>query len=156
MENAQAQDQERCEEALRPHRQRQGEAQLGPQAASPDQQVEAAEAPASRHDDDGKGRQQAGADLYAVYARLRAGRWPGSNAALRRMPGTRRCWGSPRGIAGVAAPPTGWRSKRSRKRCATPTATAATRSAIFAGCGSSGSTLACENTDLPTLSSCTV
>src|SRR4029079_8708911 len=32
-----------------------------------------------------------------------ASRWPGSNAASRRMPGTRRCWGSPRAIAAAAA-----------------------------------------------------
>src|SRR5438445_9880293 len=108
-QNAQAQDQERREEALRPHRDRQGQTQLGQQAPPADQQVEAAEAVAPRHDDAREGRRQAGPDLYAVSAELI--RWRGSNAASRRMPVTKRCWGWPRAIAAAAAPPIASRSK---------------------------------------------
>src|SRR5947209_6462350 len=64
MENAQAENQERGEEAVRPHRLGRDQTQLGPQTAPADQQIEAGQAPAPRHYDDGKGRRQAGVDLY--------------------------------------------------------------------------------------------
>ena len=48
------------------------------------------------------------------------------------MPVTRRSSNSPRAIAAAAAPPTASRSRRSRRRCDTPIATAATESAISA------------------------
>src|SRR5690348_4773760 len=50
-----------------------------------------------------------------------------------------KSWSLPRAIAAATAALTVSRSKRSRRRCATPIATAATKSAIFAGCGSSES-----------------
>src|SRR5882672_6660249 len=102
MENAQAQDQKRCEKALRSHRNRHDQTQLGPQAPSPDQQVEGRQAAAPRHDYDGAGRREAGVDLHALSEELI--RWPGLSAASPRTPATRRFSASPKAIAGVAAP----------------------------------------------------
>src|SRR5579883_2982875 len=71
--SAQAEDEERCQEALRPHRHRQDQAQLGPQAPPADQQIKAGQAAAARDDDPGSGRRQAGADLYALSAGVKDG-----------------------------------------------------------------------------------
>ena len=79
--------------------------------------------------------------MGAVRSGLRgAETWHASSAASPRTPGTRRSSSSRRASSAVLPRPIAPRWNGSRSRCNTPIAIAATRSAISAGFGSSGST----------------
>src|SRR5260370_7668495 len=104
--NAQAQDQERCEEALQPHRDRQDQDERGAQAPPADQQAEADEAARPRHDDLAAGRRQAGADLHAVSAGLRCRAMARVKRGVTTHARHKKVLGLAKGYSGRASTPT--------------------------------------------------